>query len=68
MNMNHGQGLGFLMFGTVVNKRFLVKTCAILGGSGTTIVTFVLGVNAVTNQMDELQNSTELLAVAADDF
>ena len=32
MNLNRGQGLGFKVFGTVIDTRFLVKVSAALAG------------------------------------
>lgn len=64
-HMNNEQGLGFRMSSKVVSLSYLVKISALLCGTGSTIVTLILGVNAVTREIEELSNSTDALLVSA---
>ena len=50
--------MGFAMLETVVNTRYMQKVGTIMIGSGSTIVTFLLGINAVIEEVDYVANVT----------
>lgn len=46
------------MFETVVNTRYMSKVATIIIGSGSTLMTFLLGINAVIEEVDYVANMT----------
>lgn len=48
-HLNRGQGLGFLMFGTVIDRRMLAKLTVGLSGGMASVLTFLVAVGAGTD-------------------
>ncbi len=60
MNLNRGQGLGFKVFGTVIDRRLLVKTAAALAGVATsTVIALVkMGAGEIDKALDRASEHT----------
>ena len=52
--MNDGDGLGFKTAGIVLNIRMLTKTATVLVGSGSTIITVLLGMVEVAKETEDV--------------